>query len=100
MPDGKYWLGSLEVDVKDGKCLHEGKLAGSVLTLDLAVRNAMKFAAWDLRQVLRTATLNPATVTNAAKKGRIEPGADADLVVLTSDGQARATITKGVRAGS
>jgi N-acetylglucosamine-6-phosphate deacetylase len=100
MPDGKYWLGSLEVDVKDGKCLHEGKLAGSVLTLDRAVRNAMKFAAWDLRQVLRTATLNPATVANAAKKGRIEPGADADLVVLTADGQVRATFTKGVRAGS
>ena len=100
MPDGKYWLGSLEVDVKDGKCLHGGTLAGSVLTLDRAVRNAMKFAAWDLPQVLRTATLNPATVTNAAKKGRIEPGADADLVVLTSDGQVRATITEGVVASS
>src|SRR5215472_3607373 len=100
MPDGKYWLGSLEVDVKDGKCLHGGTLAGSVLTLDRAVRNAMKFAAWDLPQVLRTATLNPATVTNAAKKGRIETGADADLVVLTSDGQVRATITKGTLASS
>jgi len=100
MPDGKYWLGSLEVEVKDGKCLHQGKLAGSVLTLDRALRNAMKFATWDLPRALRAATLNPATVANAAKKGRIEPGADADLVVLTSDGQVRATITKGVVASS
>lgn len=100
MPDGKYWLGSLEVDVKDGKCLHEGKLAGSVLTLDRAVRNAMQFAAWDLRQALRAATLNPATVVHAAKKGRIEPGADADLLVLSSDGQVQATITKGIVASS
>lgn len=100
MPDGKYWLGSLEVEVKDGKCLHEGKLAGSVLTLDRAVRNAMQFAAWDLRQALRAATLNPAAVVRAAKKGRIEPGADADLLVVSSDGQVRATITKGMIAGS
>jgi N-acetylglucosamine-6-phosphate deacetylase len=100
MPDGKYRLGSLEVDVKDGKCLHEGKLAGSVLTLDRALRNAMEFSRWDLRQALRAATLNPATVTNTPSKGRIEPGADADLVVLSSDGQVRATITKGVVASS
>ena len=100
MPDGKYWLGSMEVDVKDGRCLHDGKLAGSVLTLDRAMRNAMKFATWDLRQALRAATLNPATVVNAGKKGRIEPGADADLLVLTSDGQVRATISKGVVASS
>ena len=100
MPDGKYWLGSLEVDVKDGKCLHDGKLAGSVLTLDRALRNAMEFSSWDLRQALRAATLNPAMVVNAARKGRIEPGADADLLVLSSDGQVRATITKGALASS
>jgi N-acetylglucosamine-6-phosphate deacetylase len=100
MPDGKYWLGSLEVEVADGKCLHQGKLAGSVLTLDRALRNAMEFAGWDLGKTLRAATLNPATVANAANKGKIEPGADADLVVLTSDGQVRATITKGVVVSS
>ena len=80
--------------------MHEGKLAGSVLTLDRALRNAMEFSKWDLRQALRAATLNPATVTNAAKKGKIEPGADADLVVLSSDGQVRASLTKGVLASS
>src|ERR1700730_6046635 len=39
MPDGRYRLGSLEVDVHDGKCMSGGKLAGSVLTMDRAVRN-------------------------------------------------------------
>lgn len=100
MPDGKYWLGSLEVEVKDGRCLHDGKLAGSVLTLDRALRNAMKFAAWDLRKTLRAATANPAAVTHLTNKGTIQPGADADLVVLTSDGQVEATITKGIVAGA
>jgi N-acetylglucosamine-6-phosphate deacetylase len=98
MPDGKYWLGSMEVDVKNGKCLHEGTLAGSVLTLDRAVRNVMAFGGWNLQQSIRAATFNPARVTRAAKKGRVEPGADADFAVLAADGQVRATITRGVVA--
>ncbi len=48
MPDGRYRLGSFEVDVRDGKCMADGKLAGSVLTMDRAVRNLARFAEWDL----------------------------------------------------
>src|ERR1022692_163163 len=36
MPDGRYRLGSFEVDVRDGKCMADGKLAGRVLTMDRA----------------------------------------------------------------
>src|SRR5438128_1921755 len=64
MRDGRYRLGSLEVEVKDGKCMNGGNLAGSVLTMDLAVRNVMQFAQWDLQQTVRLATLNPARVAN------------------------------------
>jgi len=46
MPDGRYRLGSFEVEVKNGRCLAGGKLAGSVLTMDRAVRNVMQFAHW------------------------------------------------------
>ena len=56
MPDGRYRLGSLEVEVKDGRCMAGGKLAGSVLTMDRAVRNVMQFAQWDLQQAVRLAT--------------------------------------------
>ena len=98
MPDGKYFLGSFEVEVKDGKCTYEGKLAGSVLTLDRAVRNAMKFGNWDLRNALRAATLNPAKVVGATKKGVVEQGADADFVVLSAEGEVKATIVKGAVA--
>jgi N-acetylglucosamine-6-phosphate deacetylase len=95
MPDGRYYLGPFEIDVKDGRCLIDGKLAGSVLTLDQAVRNAMKFARWELQNSIRAATLNPAKVTNAGKKGIIARGADADFVVLTTEGEVRATVVKG-----
>ena len=92
MPDGTYRLGSFEVEVKNGKCMAEGKLAGSVLTMDRAVRNAMQFANWDLQAALRLATLSPARVAGLRRRGEIEPGCEADLVVLSSNGEVRATI--------
>lgn len=95
MPDGRYRLGSLEVEVKDGKCLSEGRLAGSVLTMDRAVRNVMKFGRWTLSDALRAATLNPAEATNLTEAGRIEAGARADLVVLAPDGEVKKTIIGG-----
>ena len=95
MPDGRYHLGSLEVEVKDGRCTSGGHLAGSVLTMDAAVRNVMKFAQWDLQQAVRLATLNPARVVGLDKGGVLEPGAPADLVVLSPEGEVRHTIIHG-----
>ena len=96
MPDGKYWLGSLEVDVAQGQCLSGGKLAGSVLTLDRAVRNVMKFAHWNLQQAVQLATWNPARVVQQHdRRGMLAPGKAADLVVLSPGGEVRATIVNG-----
>ncbi len=95
MPDGRYRLGSLEVDVKDGRCLSGGKLAGSVLTMDRAVRNVMQFAQWDLQQSLRLATLNPARVAGLKDAGSIQAGAPADLIVLSTSGEVQNTIIGG-----
>ena len=92
MPDGTYRLGSFEVEVKNGKCMAEGKLAGSLLTMDRAVSNVMRFADWTLQAALRLATLNPARVAGLRGRGEIEPGCEADLVVLSSNGEVRATI--------
>jgi N-acetylglucosamine-6-phosphate deacetylase len=94
MPDGRYMLGGLEVEVRDGKCLRHGTLAGSVLTLDRAVRNAMQFGKLDLQRTLRLATLNPARAVNTSA-GSVEPGRDADLVVMNSSGEIVATVAKG-----
>jgi N-acetylglucosamine-6-phosphate deacetylase len=95
MPDGKYRLGTLEVEVKDGTVQRDGKLAGSVLTMDRAVRNAMDFAGWDLQRAVRIATANPARVAGAQNKGMLRPGADADFVVLSASGDVRATVVRG-----
>lgn len=95
MPDGCYRLGWLEVEVKDGKCLADGKLAGSVLTMDRAIRNIMRFADWDLQQALRLATANPAAVVKLQDRGRLEAGARADFVVLNSAGEVLRTVIAG-----
>ncbi len=95
MPDGRYRLGALEVQVKDGKCTSEGKLAGSVLTLDRALRNAMEFGQWSLLDTVRAVTINPARITNAMRRGHLQAGARADFVVLTRSGEVKQTIIGG-----
>jgi N-acetylglucosamine-6-phosphate deacetylase len=97
MPEGRYMLGALEVEVRDGKCLHDGSLAGSVLTLDQAVRNAMEFAGIDLQQSLRLATLNAARAVQTTR-GVLQEGFMADLAVLTPSGEVRATMARGILA--
>jgi N-acetylglucosamine-6-phosphate deacetylase len=96
MPEGRYQLGPLLVDVKDGKCTFDGKLAGSVLTMDRAVRNVTEFADWSLQNAVRAATLNPATAVGLSKQhGILAPGVEASFVVLSSKGELQKTIIRG-----
>jgi N-acetylglucosamine-6-phosphate deacetylase len=96
MPDGRYQLGPIEVDVKNGKATSGGSLAGSVLTMDRAVRNVTKFSNWSLRDAIQAATLNPARAVGlSAHHGVIAPGASADFLVLSSTGEVLKTIVRG-----
>src|SRR5580698_1466621 len=95
MPDGRYHLGFFEVDVHDGKCTVDGKLAGSVLTMDRAVRNLACFAEWDLSEAITAATRNPARAAQIANKGVLAAGSDADFVVLNNEGEVLRTFVGG-----
>jgi N-acetylglucosamine-6-phosphate deacetylase len=79
MPDGIYRLGSFEVEVRDGRCMVNGKLAGSVLTLDRAVRNLAQFAEWTLPQAVAAAGRNPARAARIKNKGVLAIRAYADF---------------------
>ena len=99
MPDGKYMLGTFEVTVSDGVCRNaEGKLAGSTLTLDRALRNIVNLGT-PLSHALRMLTLNPATLLGLEfKKGALRAGADADLVLLDESLHITNVWTRGLTA--
>jgi N-acetylglucosamine-6-phosphate deacetylase len=96
MPDGNYRLGNSEVTVKNGVCRNsEGKLAGSTLTLDRAVRGLVALGV-PLQDAVRMATILPARrIGLAGKKGIIAIGADADLVALTPDLRVAGVMARG-----
>jgi N-acetylglucosamine-6-phosphate deacetylase len=96
MPDGNYRLGNFEVSVRDGVARNsEGKLAGSTLTLDRALRYLVAFGV-PLKDAVRMATVLPARRLGlAGKKGIIAVGADADLVALTPDLRVAGVMTRG-----
>jgi N-acetylglucosamine-6-phosphate deacetylase len=97
MPDGTYRLGSFEVEVRDGRCESHGKLAGSVLTMDRAVRNVMAYANLSFQDSIRMATLNPARVLGIEhRKGVLQVGADADIAAFSPAGEVLRTIVGGV----
>ena len=97
LPEGEYRLDDRKIEVRDGAVrLPDGTLAGSVLTLDRALRTLAGATGRE------PATLWPATSANAAhsagvadRKGRLEAGMDADLVLLDVDGTVQMTIVEG-----
>jgi N-acetylglucosamine-6-phosphate deacetylase len=96
MPEGTYQLGPIQVQVKDGTCTANGSLAGSILTMDRAVRNVTKFSSWPLRDAVRAATLNPAKAVGVENDcGALAPGASADFTVLNASGEVLKTIMAG-----
>ncbi len=97
MPDGEYELGKQNVVVKNGICrLVSGELAGSTLTMDAAVRNMVELVGASLQEAVMMATVNPATVIGIEdRKGSIEPGKDADLVILDEELNVCSTIVRG-----
>ena len=97
MPDGKYTLGGVEFIVVDGVCRDaEGRLAGSTLTLDRALRNIVRLGI-PLADAVRMLTVNPATVLGIEfKKGALRTGADADILLLNEALQITKVWTRGV----
>ena len=96
MPDGEYQLGGFAVQVADGRAMRDGVLAGSVLTLDRALANCLKFTGATVDQVLRSLTANPSAFTGFGDRaGRIAVGQPANLVAVSSAGALLQTFING-----
>lgn len=85
--DGTWKLGPVDVVVEAGIARTPGgSLAGSLLTMDRAVRNMVERAGVPLDDVLPMASSIPgAALGSAAPKGRIRPGDPADLVLISPE---------------
>jgi N-acetylglucosamine-6-phosphate deacetylase len=89
-------LGNDAVDVIGGVCRDsEGRLAGSTLTQEVALRNFVEWSGWSFEDALLSLTLNPARALNLDKKGVLEPGADADIVLMDHAFRVMKTFVKG-----
>lgn len=96
--DGRYMLGPLEVEVLDSvaRLVDGGSIAGSTLTLDRAFKRSVTVDKLPVQDVVRAISANPATLLGMYDRvGSLEPGKDADLVVLDAEFELRGVMRKG-----
>lgn len=98
LPEGEYTLGGAKIIYKNNLCkLEDGTIAGSVLKLNKGVWNVYNNSTIPLHECVNCATLNPANAIGVAdKKGSIEVGKDADIVILDNEFNVKKTIIGGV----
>lgn len=97
LTDGCYELGGQDVRVQGMEArLADGTLAGSMLTLDRALANVIRFTGLPLAKAVQLLTLNQARKLGIAEqKGSIAPGKDGDLVLMSDDLRVLATWVRG-----
>lgn len=96
LPPGSFVQGGMEIIVDESAArLKNGTLAGSILTLDKALRNLMKFTGADVEQVLPALSSNQARLLHLERSGRIGAGCLADLTVIDDSGHVRLTVIRG-----
>lgn len=97
MKDGVSELGGQKVIVKDNSArLEDGTLAGSILTLNKAVKNMVENTNLNIYQAISMVSLNSAKdIGISDRKGSIEEGKDADIVIFDEEYNVRHTIVEG-----
>ena len=97
LPDGTYDQAGETVVVSGIRCqFPDGTIAGSSLTMDRAVRNFQKHTGLPLGQVVNMASLYPARAIGVEdRKGSLEAGKDADVVIADRDFNIRKTFVRG-----
>ncbi|MER8002848.1 N-acetylglucosamine-6-phosphate deacetylase [Streptomyces sp. NPDC095613] len=96
--DGRYQLGPLAVEVRGGvaRLAGDGTIAGSTLTQDVAFRRAATVDRLPVEDIVRAISANPAKLLGVYDRvGSLEPGKDADAVVLDADFSLKGVLHKG-----
>ncbi|MER6381597.1 N-acetylglucosamine-6-phosphate deacetylase [Streptomyces sp. NPDC001250] len=96
--DGRYMLGPLEVEVSEGvaRLVQGGSIAGSTLTLDRAFQRAVTVDRLSVEDAVTSLSVNPARLLGLFDRiGSLEPGKDADLLLLDADFGLKAVMRQG-----
>ncbi|WP_314223854.1 N-acetylglucosamine-6-phosphate deacetylase [Streptomyces zaehneri] len=96
--DGRYLLGPLEVEVSEGvaRLVEGGSIAGSTLTQDRAFQRAVTIDRLPVGDVVAALSANPARLLGIDDRvGSLEPGKDADLVLLDENFELKGVMRKG-----
>ncbi|MFE2096710.1 N-acetylglucosamine-6-phosphate deacetylase [Streptomyces sp. PTD9-10] len=96
--DGRYMLGPLEVEVSEGvaRLVEGGSIAGSTLTLDRAFKRAVTVDKLPVEDAVAALSANPARLLGLSERiGSLEPGKDADLVLLDANFDLKGVMRRG-----
>jgi N-acetylglucosamine-6-phosphate deacetylase len=97
LAEGEYMLDERSVNIKDGAVrLADGTLAGSILTMERALQNLCAASGRPLTELWPASSLNAARAIGvSSRKGSLEVGKDADLVLLDESFQVQLTVAQG-----
>jgi N-acetylglucosamine-6-phosphate deacetylase len=98
MPGGKHMLFGNDVIVGGSSArLADSTLAGSIITMDAAIRNTVRWGAVTAAQAISMATEVPARLLGLRDMGRLAPGISADVVLLDDALEVVSTHVRGER---
>ncbi len=100
MPDGEYDLGGQMVTKKGKECrIDTGSLAGSVAEMDFVARNLKNFTGCSMEALIKMTSTNSAKQLGVyGRKGSINIGKDADVIIVNDNIEVQTTICRGVVA--
>ncbi len=98
LPDGDYEFSGHHIHKSGIKAqvVETGRISGSVIGMDDAVRNMIKYCGCSLSDIVRMACINPSVIARCQnRKGKLWAGYDADFILLDEENRVKATFTSG-----